>query len=211
MMENYWKMVHMRNAKNNKMRKALQFYPLTDFKNPSEIHRLYLRYALDSHSILDFGAGDLSHKKFILQHGYNGTYKTLDISSGFTYDYKDISEVKEAFDLVFCLEVIEHLSLDTFLNLLKAFKKILNKNGKIIIATPNAYHVNFFWAADITHIRPYPCHDLCNLLDIHGYKNIIFHKVTRRTPLMKLFIKKILTHFLEVDYATNICVIAENS
>ena len=210
MIENYLKIKQYVVKPGAVQKGCLKFYPISDVGRPSEAHKLLLEYILSAKSVLDFGAGSLLFKKMAVHNGFKGFYKTLDIGKDASYDYKDISEIQEKFDLILCLEVIEHIPLEEFLQLAGSFKNRLNVNGKLIITTPNIHHINHFWKTDITHIRPYPYTDLCAILDSYGYKNVRIYRFAWRTcGFFKFLVKRILTRILEVDYATNICVIAE--
>ncbi|MDD3905516.1 MAG: class I SAM-dependent methyltransferase [Candidatus Omnitrophica bacterium] len=209
-MENYWKMKSCGIDRGAVQKGIIETYPLSACRKPSEAHKLWLKHVLSAGSVLDFGAGDLRFKKFACDNGFKGNYKTLDIADGISYDYRDISQVKEKFDLILCFEVIEHLPLESFLKLIKSFKDILNEKGTLIITTPNIHHINHFWKTDVTHIRPYPYTDLCAILKNQGYGNLkVYRLVWRNYGRFRFFIKRILAYFLEVDCATNICVIAE--
>lgn len=80
-------------------------------------------------SILDFGSGDYSY-----HHLFAGTsdYKTLDINT--EADYKMLSEISSKFDIILCIEVLEHVKhpQKTISELLSK----LNPTGQLIISTP---------------------------------------------------------------------------
>jgi len=134
---------------------------------------------------LDVGCGDGYWSKRIQQIGYNvssidqeRTYPNIDSSQRYenmvpadlnrSLPYKDNS-----FDLVWCTEVIEHLS--NYKQTIHEIERILKPNGIYIITTPNSFfwlhyllkifgisnkewqnkgHVNFFRLSDIRYIFP---------------------------------------------------------
>jgi len=58
-------------------------------------------------------------------------------SAGFTV-YNNIDNIPDkTFDLVVCLDVLEHIDQDQVVNFLNNIKNILNDNGSLIIRTPN--------------------------------------------------------------------------
>ena len=152
--DNYWEIKHFKGEiKENVCKKFIKTYPLLNYDRPSEAHRLWLDCVLSSEKVLDFEAGDLRFKKFALRNNFRGKYHTLDIGKDFNYDFSHLDNVKEKFDLILCFEVIEHMDLGNFLNVLPKLKERLRDGGKLIITTPNIHHINHFWKADVTHIR----------------------------------------------------------
>jgi len=212
--DNYWAIRDFKKEIRNRPRKKfIKFYPLANFDRPSQAHRVWMEYVLSADKVLDFGAGDLRFKEFAKHNKFKGEYRTLDIGKDFTYDFNNLDDIKEKFDLVLCFEVIEHMDLVSFLNFLKKLKDKLNKGGKIIITTPNAHHINHFWKTDVTHLRPYPYEDLYALLRINGFKDIIMYRIVWWAGAGAFFhlefnLRRMLTHVLGVDYATNIGFVA---
>ena len=208
--DDYWQVRRFKEEIRDKVQKRfIRFYPLLNLDRPSRAHRLWLSYALSANKVLDFGAGDLRFKEFVLHNGFKGEYRTLDVGSDFVYDFHNLDDIKEKFDLILCFEVIEHVNLSDFLGLLGKLKARLNDGGKLIITTPNIHHINHFWKTDVTHIRPYPYEDLYALLRACGFKDIIMHRIVwwegkGLLHSLKFSARRVLTHILGVDYATNI-------
>ena len=95
---------------------------------------------------LDIGCRDGDQSKILESRGYKVT--SIDIKK--TYSKCKIVDVnkklpfkKNYFDLIWCSEVIEHL--DNPKKSLNDFRRILKKNGKMILTTPNSY----FWLVDL--------------------------------------------------------------
>ena len=134
---------------------------------------------------LDLGCGDGYWSKKMKQLGYNvtsidqeRTYPNVDSS----HRYKNMTPADlnralpyedNSFDLVWCAEVIEHLS--NYKQTIQEIERILKPNGTYIITTPNSFfwlhyllkilgisnkdwqnkgHVNFFHLNDIKRIFP---------------------------------------------------------
>ncbi len=166
--------------------------------------------------ILDIGAGHRKLDQMIGSFKVPYEYKSVDKAKNIKHDYQDINDIKDnKFDIIFMLELIEHLTLkDGLLYLSKAFD-LLNKNGTFIISTPNVHHINQLWKSNITHIQQYPASDLCAILRMIGFSDDV--------KIYRLFIKPdkisikhyikdkmkiLITKILGVDYAHGILVIA---
>lgn len=166
--------------------------------------------------ILDIGAGNKNLEKVIKLMDVNFDYKSLDISKNIKHDYTDIYSINEKFDIIFMLELIEHLPLDLALEYFTKVYEILNENGMLIISTPNIDHINQLWKQDITHIHQYPAKDIYSILRMLGFaEDIIIYRINIRPPKMsikKFFIEKvriILNKILGTDYAHGILILAK--
>ena len=114
-------------------------------------------------TILDAGCGDQKYKKYCSHLKYssqdfkkysNDQKKSIDSKSkDRNYKYPninyvgniwDISEKDSTFDTILCTEVFEHIPYPE--NTLKEFKRLLKKNGKLILTAP---------ANSIRHFDPY--------------------------------------------------------
>lgn len=71
----------------------------------------------------------------------------------FVGDLIDIKFEDEAFDVIHCSHVIEHLPYPQIADTLDTFFKILKPNGYMIIRSPLLCDKFYF---DLDHIRPYP-------------------------------------------------------
>ena len=56
---------------------------------------------------------------------FKGRYETLDMSAEDEHEYSSISQVTGHFDAILCLEVIEHMSLNDYVDLMDEFGKLL--------------------------------------------------------------------------------------
>ncbi len=165
--------------------------------------------------ILDFGAGDNRLKRKFLAAGFKGSYETLDFSSPEDHDYSSLSQVAGKFDAIFCLEVIEHISLNEYVDLMDEFAKILNPGGYVVISTPNALCVVPMWSLDTGHIQQYPLADLAADFVVRGFTIEAFRVWHGPWPRgirkrLRLFIMRALCYVLSVDYAHCIAVIGRS-
>jgi 2-polyprenyl-3-methyl-5-hydroxy-6-metoxy-1,4-benzoquinol methylase len=136
-------------------------------------------------SVLEIGSGVGLIGSYIRKHDENIKYLGVEIDkesfeksqslklNTINGDFKAIGELNETFDVIMLWEVLEHLQdLDLFI---KLAHKRLNKNGKIILSTPNydkiynypnretdalyqdkpPVHLNFFTKENIINIFEY--------------------------------------------------------
>jgi SAM-dependent methyltransferase len=164
--------------------------------------------------LLDFGGGDNRLKRKFLAAGYRGRYETLDISSEEQHEYASLSEIKGEFDAILCLEVIEHMSLNDYVDLMDAFGKILSPGGVLVISTPNPLCVVPMWAGDPGHVQQYPIADLAADFVIRGHDVEAFRVRYGAWPRgirsrLRFFAMRALCYLLSVDYAHGILVIGK--
>ncbi|MBW6451238.1 MAG: class I SAM-dependent methyltransferase [DPANN group archaeon] len=103
-----------------------------------------------SGSILDIGCGSypffLNTIKFNKKYGIDNSLKkdALNTKKMFLKKYnilnnKSLPFEDNYFDCITLLAVIEHLDNSTFLNILKECKRVLKKDGLLIMTTPTSY------------------------------------------------------------------------
>lgn len=113
----------------------------------------------------------------------------------------DLGDIKEKIDIIFMIEVIEHLKdpREILLNL----KKVMDENTLLFLSTPPGYHNESLTNAyeNPTHIHFFTCESLNILLDSAGFKKLPFYSFSEMYPLPKkqsffkeinLFLKKFL-------------------
>lgn len=120
---------------------------------------------------------------------------------------KDILEFnpKEKFDLIIITHVLEHLPKDNIINTLKYFKEnLLNENGSIFIAVPNAQsNTNCYWAyEDFTHTTLFTAGSIIYVLKMAGFNsiNIIDKDATQGLSFIKKNIKKLFLLAYKINY-----------
>jgi 2-polyprenyl-3-methyl-5-hydroxy-6-metoxy-1,4-benzoquinol methylase len=135
----------------------------------------------------------------------------MDIDREQSHDFYSLEEVQEPFDVVFLFEVIEHLSLEEGVQLIKRIHDVLNEKGRLILTTPNVFNPSRFWR-DATHRVAYCYDELGGLLLAHGFEiqamyrtyNDAFHRY-----LFRIYVMAPLHRYLGIDFAKSILVIAE--
>ena len=164
--------------------------------------------------LLDYGGGDNRLKRKFQAAGFRGHYETLDISSEEQHDYSSLSEVNGLFDAILCLEVIEHMTLNEYVDLMDGLGQLLAPGGVLVLSTPNPLCVVPMWAGDPGHIQQYPIADLAADLVVRGHEVEAFRvrygawpRGVR--PRLRFFAMRALCYLLSVDYAHGIVVIGK--
>jgi SAM-dependent methyltransferase len=166
--------------------------------------------------LLDFGAGDKRLKRKFLAAGFAGRYETLDISKEDDHEYASISEISGRFEAILCLEVIEHISLNSYVDLMDEFGKLLTPGGILIISTPNPLCVVPMWSGDPGHIQQFPLADLAADFVIRGHAIEAFRVRYGAWPKgirqrLRFVANRVLCYLLNTDYAHGLLVIGKKN
>lgn len=165
------------------------------FKNGKEIVK-YFESDLSKHDkILDYGAGLGFLSEILLKKGYQVKCMDSSLDSLQVLDEKlksypnylgaqnleDLQNTDEKFEVIFVIEVIEHLD-DVFLDeLLKNVKALLSEGGKVIFTTPNNEDLTKSYIycpfSDLIfhrwqHVRSWNKESLAKTLDSKGFISI---------------------------------------
>jgi len=179
-----------------------------------DIEQIYFDAVRDARSLLDVGAGDLRVMRKLQSAGFRGEYHTLDVGTEGTYTYRDLSEVKRAYDAILCLDVIEHLPLREGLTLLRDSIRVLEPGGAIVVQTGNGEYLPDPMSWDMTHLHVYNVYDLwawftCEGLETLGYRVMAEEPgagvVTRIKTRITSYVKR---KIIGADFANNITIIA---
>jgi len=179
-------------------------------KKRSHLLRGVLR---DGMNLLDIGAGMKGMKTEIENLGIRLAYKSMDVDRSNPHDYYDVESITEKFNAIIMFEVIEHMSLQEGVELLKKLYARLNDGGIIVISTPNIFNPARYMR-DATHQTFFSYDELCGLLNIAGFDikevyrsyNDAFHRY-----LLKVYVLGWLFRFLGIDYAYSIFVVGEKT
>ncbi len=178
-----------------------------------EIEQVYFDIIKSSKSVLDIGAGDLRLKNKFMQIGFKGIYDTQDISKEFNHTYVHLNEIQKKYNVVLCMDVIEHMTLEEGLVFLEKILSFIAPGGYLILQTPNARCVRNPLAWDMTHRHCYNLADLWALLTGAGYEatgyRVVFAAWGIKNKVYSIFGRFIITRLLGCDYADNISVIAQ--
>lgn len=126
----------------------------------NEVEALLWATVRGASTLLDYGSGDQSLKRKLLEAGYQGRYETFDLSDEFPTTHRRAEDIRGPFDAVLCLEVIEHMPLEAGLALRDRLVDLLAPGGVLVLSTPNPACVVSPFAADETHLHLYPLPDL---------------------------------------------------
>lgn len=174
---------------------------------------LLKRILKDGMSLLDVGAGMRGMEEEIAKLGFNVEYKSMDVDRSNRHDYYDVGEISQRFDVVGLFEVIEHVSLEEGLRLLKGLSEVTREGGMIIISTPNIFNPARFMR-DSTHRTFYSYEELCGLMNMAGFEidglfrsyNDAFHRY-----ILKVHLFGFLFRFLSIDYANSIYAVGRKT
>jgi len=187
-------------------------YPkIWDLKILRKRFPLMVKHIRNGEKILDIGASNRDLEERLKRHYPNLVYKSMDVDQEQPHDYYSMGEIREAFDVVFLFEVIEHLELEEGVQLLKRSYDLLNEGGRLILTTPNVFNPSRFWR-DATHRVAYCYDELGGLLLAQGFSitgmfrtyNDVFHRY-----LFRVFVMAPVHRYLGIDFAKSILIVAE--
>ena len=141
----------------------------------SEKWKESLVFIKDNPDILDIGCADCVFFDFLKKNnikfsGYGFDIDKNALKKNEYHTYTSLYDIDKKFDIITMWDTIEHLTLDEFLDYLNHIKKIIKKEGILIISTPNIMNIFYpFWAQP-THIRPYSLDSLTKILESQGFE-----------------------------------------
>ena len=188
-----------------------EYHDIWDLKILQKRFPLMLKTIQDGEKVLDIGASNRNLQERLKRHYPNLIYKSMDIDREQFHDYYSLEEIQESFDMVFLFEVIEHLSLEEGVQLLKKLYHLLNEGGRLILTTPNVFNPSRFWR-DATHKVAYCYDEIGGLLMAQGFHiremyrtyNDAFHRY-----FFRVYVMAPLHRYLGIDFANSILVVAE--
>jgi len=174
---------------------------------------LMVKTIQDNEKVLDIGASNRNLQERLKRHFPKLIYKSMDVDREQFHDFYGLEEIHESFDVIFLFEVIEHLSLEEGIHLLKRVFELLNEGGRLILTTPNVFNPSRFWR-DATHQVAYCYDELGGLLLAQGFSitamyrtyNDVFHRY-----FFRVFVMAPVHRYLGIDFAKSILIVAEKS
>ena len=163
-------------------------------------------------AIIDIGCGSGRILKYLKLSGFQNLYG-IDISEeqirltrekGFTADVFNVFDFletsKKKFDIIFALDIIEHFHKYELIKLFSGFFNLLNKNGFLIIHTPNGEGVFSQHAiyGDLTHLTIFNPNSLNQILQITGFKKNKFFETGPVPKNIKGFFRFILWNMFKL-------------
>ncbi len=170
---------------------------------------LVLAEAKPGCAVLDVGAGDRGLEKGLRERARAGIYTSVDPDPEGAHDYRALEEVEERFDLVACLEVIEHLDADQAVALLSGIRRRLAPGGRLVLSTPNVMNPTAFLTT-LDHRTPFAWDELGGLLTLLGFRVERMVRV-KNDPWLRRVGRRValpLHWILGVDFARSIAVVA---
>jgi hypothetical protein len=178
----------------------------------NEIEKVYFDEMKGLEAILEIGSGTNALKRKFYNCGFEGSYDTMDLSREFPQDYHSLKEIRKKYDGIVILEVIEHMSLDEFWELLTFIETHLTPEGKVALSTAHAGSIVPWESWDLTHIQQYPLHDLYALFRSHSFSAKCFRVWCQRPRVpfkqkIRLLLRKLFCYILGVDYTHSVAMI----
>jgi len=169
-------------------------------------------FAVPGGRVLDVGAGDRGLEGVLRARVGDLTYVSVDPDPGGAHDYRSLDVVKDRFDLVTCLEVIEHLSPADAVALLASARERLAPGGRLVLSTPNVMNPTAFLTT-MDHKTPFAWDELGGVLTLLGYRVLQMVRVQNDPWLRRLgrWLVYPLYRVLAVDFARSIAVVAQRA
>jgi 2-polyprenyl-3-methyl-5-hydroxy-6-metoxy-1,4-benzoquinol methylase len=165
-------------------------------------------------TILDFGCGLGDFLKVLENEGYKNLFGVEIDKSAFKLASSKLKKVKlfnqsgfdflknkkNFFDIIFLIDVLEHIEIKKISTLVKYLFNSLKKGGKLIIRTPNAESIffgSYMRYIDPTHTTSFTRHSIKSLFEDKGFKTIEI-RGQKLADIFYLYPLKILRTILEL-------------
>jgi len=109
---------------------------------------------------------------------------------------------KDNYDVIFLMDILEHLKREEIFTLLELVYKYLNKEGVVILQVPNAggiFGMRILYG-DLTHEIAFTHNSLKQVLTTTGFNEITFFEASPITKGLKGYIRFILWHLLVIPH-----------
>jgi 2-polyprenyl-3-methyl-5-hydroxy-6-metoxy-1,4-benzoquinol methylase len=182
--------------------------------------------------ILDIACGDGGIVYWLQSIGYKNSFgidiseeqvnlaKSLGIENIEQYDLKEFLKTNKGWDVIFALDILEHFNKNEILDVLELIYNALNKNGILIIKTPNGESIfgTRYLYRDFTHEWIFTKSSLMEIFSISGFKKFHFKEESPvihglfsliRYILWK-FIRLILNFYLLVETGQRADILTQN-
>jgi SAM-dependent methyltransferase len=159
-------------------------------------------------TVLDVGATDRVWESAIRARWPRCAYKSLDVDRTNRHDYYDFADVDAQFDLVLCLEVLEHVEPQVSLEIARQCARVCKPGGRVLASVPNVHTPAI--QQEFTHRTAFAYFDLAGLLAWVGLDVLAAARITFR-PWRSRALHRLLAplhRLLAVDYCQCVLVVA---
>jgi hypothetical protein len=192
---------------------AARFGKIFELPLRKRVRDVLLEHVRDAATVLEIGAGDRSMGTFLLYRVPEISYQSMDIDPEGQHDYRTLESIAQSFDVIYALEVIEHLSLDEIRSWLRCIRGLLTERGAFVLSTPNTFYPPAY-LRDATHRTPLCYDELAGLLTAAGFE---VESVVRiyNDPVSRMILRRFLFGWLfrliGIDFARQIVVVARRT
>ncbi|MBA4317328.1 MAG: hypothetical protein C0412_02905 [Flavobacterium sp.] len=213
---------HYSNCEKTNFKKKVEVLSLLNRNLPLLNHnfeKLFRGSVSKKSNILDLGCGYGSFLYFLKSHGYNNVYG-VDISTeeiqlckkmfgSYKLYCKDafdfINNTNQKFEVIYLSHVLEHIEKDQLFDFLNGIRKILSKNGQLIMVVPNS--AAYFNSAanrygDYTHQTGFTDVSLKQVLMMTKYSKVTVKNYFGVGNILVNFFRIILLKMFEVFIQT---------
>lgn len=172
-----------------------------------EMDRLLALVAVGAR-VLEVGAGDRRFGKRLQSLRQGIDYRSFDIDRATQQDYYRLEDIEGPFDCIYAFELIEHLTPEDGLALLRRLHELLRPDGRLLLGTPNLYHPHRYWG-DITHKTPYKYEELGALMMMAGFGLPSVFRIYNDALLrrwFRVYLGVWLHRYLDIDFAGTVLV-----
>lgn len=178
----------------------------------------HLRRALPQQgSVLEIGAHDRRLETEL--ESLDLDYRSMDVDASYDHDFYSVDELTGTYGAIVMIDVVEHLSIQEFIQYLEQIDKCIRDEGVLIIQLPNIFALGSNQFYDVMHKQHWPFYDLYALLRYHGFRDIDMYRLDnlldlQEKPSWKRILRKWFRQFFVrwfgngLDFAPNILTIA---
>jgi len=159
--------------------------------------------------ILEIGPGENRRGARLAAEVQGAASVSVDPDPDGDHDFEDITQAGDGFDLALAFEVIEHLTAEDALKLMRAVRIRLRSSGLFVLSTPNVYCPGAY-LRDCTHRTPFAWDELGGALVYTGFQVIGLYRVVPGNVFrrMKKALFSPIGRALGVDHAVSIAAVA---
>lgn len=158
-------------------------------------------------TVLDVGA-TTRHMKTPVETKWTGSrYMSVDLDRTNEHDFYSLDEISDPFDLVLCLEVIEHLDGEAALGMLRSIYDCVKPGGHFIVSVPNVFTQGV--QLEFTHRTAFSPYDLGGVVTLTGFEAMSIARWWTNKPGRALTARKLLSplfSLLRLDFCQSFIV-----